>query len=83
MNAWARRFHGTASELLVSPPDDWGGRAAAAWAERLAQDRSFDPAAEWLVDVAQVIDRIYTAQSRPAPAGSINRSTSLPNRPRE
>jgi predicted dehydrogenase len=57
----ARRFHGTASELLVSPPDDWGGRAAAAWAERLAQNRAFDPAAERLVDVARVIDRIYAA----------------------
>lgn len=57
----ARRFDGTASELLVSPPDDWGGRAAAAWAERLARDRSFDPAAERLVDVARAIDRIYAS----------------------
>lgn len=55
----ARRFDGTASELLVSPPDEWGGRAAAAWAQRLAHDPSFDPAAERLVDVAQAIDRIY------------------------
>jgi predicted dehydrogenase len=55
----ARRFQGTSSELLVSPPDAWGGRAAAAWAEQLAQDRSFDPSAERLVDVAKVLDRIY------------------------
>ncbi|MEW9855379.1 Gfo/Idh/MocA family protein [Novosphingobium sp. M1R2S20] len=55
----ARRFKGTSSETLVSPPDAWGGRAAADWAERLAQDRSFDPAAERLVDVAKVLDRIY------------------------
>jgi predicted dehydrogenase len=55
----ARRFHGTSTELLVSPPDAWGGRAAAAWAEQLTQDRSFDPAAERLVDVAKVLDRIY------------------------
>lgn len=58
----ARRLHGTTSELLVAPPDDWGGRAAAAWAERLARDRSFDPAAERLVDVARAVERIYTAR---------------------
>lgn len=55
----ARRFDGTAAQVLVEPPDEWGGRAAAAWAERLAQDRRFDPAAERLVDVARVIERIY------------------------
>lgn len=54
-----RRFAGTASEVLVSPPDAWGGRAAAAWAEQLARDNRFDPAAERLVDVAKVLDRIY------------------------
>jgi predicted dehydrogenase len=55
----ATRHTGTSSQLLVSPPDSWGGRAAAAWAEQLAQDRRFDPAAERLVDVARVLDRIY------------------------
>lgn len=57
----ARRFHGTTSELLVSPPDVWGGRAAAAWAERLAQDRCFNSAAERLIDVARAVDRIYAS----------------------
>lgn len=55
----ARRFAGTVSETLVTPPDEWGGRAAAAWATQLAQDPRFDPAAERLVDVAKVLDRIY------------------------
>jgi predicted dehydrogenase len=55
----ARRFYGTRTELLIGPPDDWGGRAAAAWAKRLALGARFDPAAERLVDVAHVIDRIY------------------------
>jgi predicted dehydrogenase len=55
----ASRFDGTAAQVLVEPPDEWGGRAAAAWAERLAQDRRFDPAAERLIDVARVIERIY------------------------
>lgn len=55
----AERFRGTASEPLVSPPDDWGGRAAADWAMRLAAGERFDPAAEQLVAVAEVLDRIY------------------------
>ena len=55
----ARRFDGTTSEVLVSLPDDWGGRAASAWAEQLAQDRRFDRSAEKLVDVARAVERIY------------------------
>jgi predicted dehydrogenase len=55
----ASRFRGTASEILTSPPDDWSGRAATDWAERLASGVGFDPAAERLYDVAQVLDRIY------------------------
>jgi len=55
----ARRFTGTAAETLTSPPDQWGGRAAAEWARRLARSQRYDPAAERLVAVAQVLDRIY------------------------
>jgi predicted dehydrogenase len=55
----AERFHGTSTETLTSPPDAWGGRAAADWAERLGRGERFDPAAERLVDVARVLDRIY------------------------
>jgi len=55
----AHRFNGTGSETLVAPPDEWGGRAAAAWAEQLARSPAFDPSAERLVDVAKVLDRIY------------------------
>ena len=51
--------HGTASEIVVEPPDDWGGRAIVAWADRLGGDRRFDPAAEELVAVSEVVDRIY------------------------
>ncbi|MES2492135.1 MAG: Gfo/Idh/MocA family oxidoreductase [Pseudomonadota bacterium] len=57
----ALRLKGTATEPLAVPPDDWGGRAAAAWARQLAQSRKFDPAAEKLVDVARALDRIYAA----------------------
>jgi hypothetical protein len=39
--------------------DDWGGRAAAAWARQLAAGKGFDAEAERLLDSARVIDRIY------------------------
>lgn len=52
-------FRGTAREELVAPPDEWGGRAAADWARQLALNPCFDPDAERLADVAEVLDRIY------------------------
>ncbi|MBO9624638.1 MAG: Gfo/Idh/MocA family oxidoreductase [Sphingomonas sp.] len=55
----AQRFAGTARETIASPPDAWGGRAAADWARRLAAGERFDAQAEGLVRVAEVIDRIY------------------------
>jgi predicted dehydrogenase len=55
----AERYRGTARETLSTPPDEWGGRAAADWARRLASGERFDPAAERLVDVARVLDEIY------------------------
>jgi predicted dehydrogenase len=55
----AERYRGTARETLAAPPDAWGGRAAADWARRLAAGERFDPAAERLVEVARVLDRIY------------------------
>ena len=57
----AERFHGTGTTLLASPPDGWGGGAAADWAVRLARDPQYDAAADRLVDVAQCLDRIYAA----------------------
>ena len=50
---------GTVRETLAGPPDDWGGRAAVAWARALAEGQTFDPEAERLVAVAEVLDRIY------------------------
>ena len=55
----AERYRGTATETLSTPPDAWGGRAAAEWATRLAAGVRFDAGADRLVTVAQVIDRIY------------------------
>lgn len=55
----AERFRSTACETLASPRDDWGGRAAADWARRLAEGQRFDSEAERLVDVSRVLDQIY------------------------
>jgi predicted dehydrogenase len=57
------RFRGTERETLVEPPDAWGGRAAVAWAERLARGERFDPAADELVLLHETIDRIYACAS--------------------
>jgi predicted dehydrogenase len=55
----AERYRGTAAETIARPPDDWGGRAAADWARRLAHGERFATEAERFVDVAEVLDRIY------------------------
>jgi predicted dehydrogenase len=55
----AELYRGTGRERLTEPPDEWGGRAAADWARRLASGARFDPAAERLVEVAETLDRIY------------------------
>jgi predicted dehydrogenase len=57
----AERWTGTRGEVLAEPPDDWGGRALAAWAERLASGERFDPAAEELVTLSRTIDEVYAA----------------------
>lgn len=57
----AERFHGTARETLAAPPDAWGGRAAVEWAARLVRGERFDPDADRLVVVAEVLDRVYGA----------------------
>jgi predicted dehydrogenase len=55
----AERCRGTAAEVLTSPPDDWGPRAACDWVRRLSYDASFDPSARSFLESARIIDRIY------------------------
>jgi predicted dehydrogenase len=55
----AELWRGTTRETLVQPPDEWGGRAATAWAAQLAVDYRYDPAIEDALAVAGVLDRIY------------------------
>jgi predicted dehydrogenase len=55
----AQRFHGTRTETICQPPDDWSGQAGVAWARSLAAGAAFQPQAEEFVQVATVLDRIY------------------------
>jgi predicted dehydrogenase len=55
----AERYDGTSREILADAPEPWGGRAAADWAQRLANGAGFDPDATHLVHAAVVLDRIY------------------------
>lgn len=59
----AERREGTATRSLAEPPDEWGGRALVAFAQRLARDRSFDPTASGFVEVSRTIDAIYARAS--------------------
>jgi predicted dehydrogenase len=60
----AELWRGTEAETLVEPPDPWGGRAIAAWAQRLAGDRGYDRAAEELELLARVLDDVYAKAGR-------------------
>jgi predicted dehydrogenase len=54
------RFTGTERETLAEPPDGWPGRAAVAWARRVAAGDGFDETeADELVRGAEILDRIY------------------------
>lgn len=57
----AERFSGTASDTIATETGEWGNRAAADWARRLAAGDRFDLAADELVKVAEVLDAIYRA----------------------
>jgi predicted dehydrogenase len=55
----AELFSGRAAERLTSPPDDWGGRGAAQWAEKLAAGERFARTTQGLLETARVLDRMY------------------------
>lgn len=57
----AQRYRGTSSEVLVEPPEDWGGRAATDWARKLSEGARFDPRCSEYVRTASLIDDIYRA----------------------
>ncbi len=53
------RFKGTTREVLATPPDDWGGRAAVNWVRRLGDGSRFDEEVAGVVDVARALDQVY------------------------
>jgi predicted dehydrogenase len=55
----AELMRGRDRELLVAPPDDWGGRAAAEWARKLAAGERFSGSTTGLLASAQALDRLY------------------------
>jgi predicted dehydrogenase len=56
----AEKYHGTQTETLVTPPDEWSGRAGVVWVENLLKNDSFDKdSAEEFIKTAEIIDRIY------------------------
>jgi predicted dehydrogenase len=54
----AEHMRGTGREELVTPPDEWGGRAAVHWVKRLHESRAFDESAFAALGVAQILDQI-------------------------
>ena len=52
-------FRGQNSERIASPPDDWGGRAAAEWIRTLAAGERFEGTTSGLLETARVLDRLY------------------------
>jgi predicted dehydrogenase len=61
-----QRYRGTASETLAEPSgDSWGGAAIVEWARALTVDRRFDAAAWRAVEVAEILDRVYTNGTAP------------------
>lgn len=53
------RYWGTKTEILVNPPDAWGGRALIDWIEGLAHNQDYHTDAESFIPSAAVLDRIY------------------------
>ncbi len=54
---------GTNSEVISSPPDDWGGRALIDWTHKLQRSNRFDESVTHYEKVAKVIDQIYGRES--------------------
>lgn len=60
----AKLLEGRDRRTIVSPPDDWGGRAAAEWVNKLAAGDRFDRSTEGLLQTAQALDRLYASGRR-------------------
>jgi predicted dehydrogenase len=56
-------FKGRDTQRIASPPDEWGGRAAAEWVAKLATGERFAGSTQGLVETARVLDQMYGRQS--------------------
>ncbi|HEX6940815.1 MAG TPA: Gfo/Idh/MocA family oxidoreductase [Longimicrobiales bacterium] len=65
-----RRFDGRRCTILHREGRAWMGRAILDWVDRLATSAAYDAEIERSVLVAEVVDAIYQAAPRPAPAGA-------------
>jgi len=54
----AEHYRGTTSQLLATPPDDWGGRAILEWSRRVGSGARYDAGVEQLVEVAATLDGV-------------------------
>jgi predicted dehydrogenase len=52
-------FKGREPHCLASPPDEWGGRAAAEWVRKLVAGERFEGSTKGLLETARVLDRLY------------------------
>lgn len=52
-------FSGRNAERIASPPDEWGGRAAAEWVRKLAGGEKFAGSTKGLIETARTLDRLY------------------------
>jgi predicted dehydrogenase len=66
----AERFTKTERQVLAAWPEEWGGRAAVDWAQRLASGAKFDGASESLGQVAAILDAIYR-EAEPSAGGTL------------
>jgi len=58
-NFAAELFKGREAQRIASPPDEWGGRAAAEWVRKLAAGERFAASTAGLLETARVLDRLY------------------------
>ncbi len=57
----AERFQGTSTRSLTCIQENWGGRAAIDWTEKLARGEKFNPEVGHLNEIATALDAIYEA----------------------
>jgi predicted dehydrogenase len=62
-------LRGQNSERIASPPDDWGGRAAAQWVSQLAAGERFAGTTTGLFETARALDALYASGAAEARAG--------------